>query len=578
MSASLAPMLPQDDFATDSIGSANSGLWTVATGAAEYIPNAGTIPAQPGTELSPSLPSVAGGALNLTMQTYDPPPPATAPGNAYFGSDVVSTIDIAPSVGVGIGFTVVAKLDTTVPGMALGMFLYGPTNPDDPTDPDTHNEIDFEARTDQANGQSSKIQTNVYDNELDNSPGSPTLVSVQQSLTNYGTYTIEWFTNEVLWFVDGQLVCTDTTAVPQGKMTFDLDFWGYNGTFASLPPASSKSADQTYTAEVQSASAFEISCFVAGSRIATPAGEVAVEALAVGDLVLTASGAARPIVWIGHRRVECGRHPQPADVWPVRVRAGALGANVPRLDVLLSPDHSVLIEGELIPVRLLLNDATIKRERVEAVTYFHVELPAHDIILVDGLPCESYLDTGNRGTFDNAAGPIRLHTDFAQDVWQAKACAEQILGGPQMILARRRLHVQAVLMGYATTTNPNLCIQADGRTLFAEIDGERWRVSIPKGTGRVRLASRRCVPAHLDRDENDTRSLGIAIARMWLDGREVCLDSPALHSGWHATEPGCRWTDGDAEIAVAGSRELIFEVAKAGTYWQYEPCGQVRSA
>ncbi len=96
----------------------------------------------------------------------------------------------------------------------------------------------------------------------------------------------------------------------------------------------------------------EVPCYLRGTRIATPAGERAVESLAAGDLVLTQSGEARPITWIGHRRIDCRRHRRPRDVFPVRVRAGAFGDRLPARDLRLSPDHAVFMRRtDTHPVR-----------------------------------------------------------------------------------------------------------------------------------------------------------------------------------------------------------------------------------
>jgi hypothetical protein len=93
-----------------------------------------------------------------------------------------------------------------------------------------------------------------------------------------------------------------------------------------------------------------LACFVRGTRIATPDGEVAVEALSEGDSVLLASGDPAPIIWIGHRRLDCRRHPRPEQIGPVRVRARAFGRNLPHCDLLLSPDHAVFVNDVLIPI------------------------------------------------------------------------------------------------------------------------------------------------------------------------------------------------------------------------------------
>jgi hypothetical protein len=174
-----------------------------------------------------------------------------------------------------------------------------------------------------------------------------------------------------------------------------------------------------------------VACFAEGTRILTDRGLVAVEALRAGDAVVSAFGGLRPVRWIGHRRIELVRHPRPQDVLPVRVQAHAFGLGRPYRDLLLSPDHAVFVDEVLIPVRCLLNGATIVQAQCTKVTYFHVELPAHEVILAEGLPCESYLDLGNRGAFDNGGGAVLLHPDFATRIWQRDACAELILGGPR---------------------------------------------------------------------------------------------------------------------------------------------------
>ena len=90
---------------------------------------------------------------------------------------------------------------------------------------------------------------------------------------------------------------------------------------------------------------------------------------------------------------------RPHDVWPVRVSAGAFGDAQPGRDLLLSPDHAVFLDGALIPIRYLINGRTVVQEFAAEVSYYHVELPEHSVILAEGLPCESYLETGNRAAF-----------------------------------------------------------------------------------------------------------------------------------------------------------------------------------
>jgi hypothetical protein len=309
-------------------------------------------------------------------------------------------------------------------------------------------------------------------------------------------------------------------------------------------------------------------CFCAGTRIACLDGERTVETLVPGAFVRVAGAEYAEITWIGHRRVDCTPHPKPEDVWPVRVRANSFANRIPHRDLLLSPDHAVFIDGVLIPIRYLINGRTIVQERVDNVTYYHVELPSHDVILAEGLPCESYLDTGNRGAFANGGTSIQMHPDFALKVWETQACAELVVNGPNLEAAKSVVLAQADALGYRMTNDPDLSVVVDGHTLPPKITGKTWRVSLSPDVQSVRLVSRRWVPAHILTDNNDTRSLGVAIANVCLDGRTLPPDDPRLCSGWHAAERQWRWTDGDAGLVVVSVRELAFEVAITGRYWE----------
>jgi hypothetical protein len=108
---------------------------------------------------------------------------------------------------------------------------------------------------------------------------------------------------------------------------------------------------------------------------------------------------------VGSRRLDLLRHPSPWRVAPVRIAAGAVGPGIPARDLILSPDHAVSIAGVLVMAADLVDGHSIRRiDDLSEITYFHVELPSHDIVLAEDLPVESYLDTGNRHDF--AAGTV----------------------------------------------------------------------------------------------------------------------------------------------------------------------------
>jgi hypothetical protein len=109
---------------------------------------------------------------------------------------------------------------------------------------------------------------------------------------------------------------------------------------------------------------------------------------------------------------------------------------VPVRDVLLSPDHAVFVADVLVPVRELVDGGMIVQEREDSVQYFHIELKQHDVLFAEGLPAESYLDTGNRANFQGEAGVIKLHPEFAALAWDALGCAPLVLAGPELEAAR----------------------------------------------------------------------------------------------------------------------------------------------
>ena len=142
-------------------------------------------------------------------------------------------------------------------------------------------------------------------------------------------------------------------------------------------------------------------CFAAGTRIATPSGEVPVEQLSIGDAVLTLSGVARPIVWIGVGRVLATRGARSAGS-PVIVRRGALADNVPNRDLQVTKGHALYLDGALIPVEELVNGRSIVwDDRARELAIYHVELDTHDVLIADGAPAETYRDDGNRWLFRN---------------------------------------------------------------------------------------------------------------------------------------------------------------------------------
>lgn len=291
-------------------------------------------------------------------------------------------------------------------------------------------------------------------------------------------------------------------------------------------------------------------CYVAGTRIATPDGETPVDVLRPGDLVQTPDGA-RPVRWIGRFTADLDRHPRPDSAAPVRIRAHAFSHGVPRRDLLLSPDHAVLIDGVLMQAQSLVNGATIVREPATGrVTYLHVELDRHGILFAEGLTAESYLDTGNRAAFAGEMGVRPLFPDLAaQRTWSADACAPLVLDGPAVIAAHARLLARAGLLGYRISGDADLRVFANGNAVpLATVAAGHWRAVLPPGSTQLHLCSRSFVPNDTNPATGDRRRLGVAVTSLRLAG--YALAASARARGWHAAEADWQWTDGDATLLV----------------------------
>ena len=194
-----------------------------------------------------------------------------------------------------------------------------------------------------------------------------------------------------------------------------------------------------------------LACFARGTHILTEMGEVAVEDLRPGDRVVRGLGwKSAPVVWIGSRHVRAADHSDSRTVAPVLIRPSAFGPNVPHAPLRLSPDHAVFVDGVLVPVGLLANGHSIVREDAVDVTYFHVELPEHDVLLAEGLPCESYLACGDRHAFDHGRGAIGARVSVAPSVrWETGACARLVRHGVELDRIRDRLTARAGMLAEA---------------------------------------------------------------------------------------------------------------------------------
>ena len=311
-------------------------------------------------------------------------------------------------------------------------------------------------------------------------------------------------------------------------------------------------------------------CFLATTLIATQAGEVSVEELAVGDAVLTVQGEARRIVWIGEGRVLNTRGRRTAAT-PVIVRKGALADNVPHHDLRVTKGHSLYIDGVLIPAESLVNHRSILfDDQAREIKFYHIELETHDVLLANGAPMESYRDDGNRWLFSNANRGWALppHAPYAP----------LLTTGPIVDAVWRRLLERAgPRPGVPLTDSPDLHLIVDGK----RVDALGWREDeyvfrLPIKPRNVRMCSRGAVPQELG-VARDPRMLGVAVRRIVLAqaGRKRAIEAShdSLTDGYHTYEPenGIRWTDGNAELptslfaGMSGAGLLMLHLGKPTT-------------
>jgi hypothetical protein len=365
--------------------------------------------------------------------------------------------------------------------------------------------------------------------------GSSLDVTGNAVLNNYGSGAT------FVWNGDTSTTATVGDNTTYGMTSSELVSGLFNGsgdTFASLSDAPALETSAPFI------------CFCAGTLIATPRGDVLVDLLKVGDLVLTHSNKARPIVWIGIGRALAtpGRR---SAATPVILRKGALADNMPHRDLRVTKGHSLYVDNVLIPAEFLVNHRSILwDDRAQEVSIYHVELETHDVLVAEGAPAESYRDDGNRWLFRNA--------NSGWDLPPQEACAPVLTGGPIVDAVWRRLLDRAGPgIPVPTTDQPDLHLLVDGRRL----DGQRqpdgvYAFQLPGWPREVRVVSRSAVPAELGL-ARDPRILGVAFRRVMLwRGAELRLIEAwdtSLGEGFHRFEPGngVRWTDGDANLPAA---------------------------
>ena len=296
-------------------------------------------------------------------------------------------------------------------------------------------------------------------------------------------------------------------------------------------------------------------CYLAGTKILTSVGKVAVEDLMIGDRLITADAGPQVIRWIGQRAYLArlvNQHHRDA-LMPVRIVADALAENSPSSDLFVSPEHMMVLNGVLVASHSLVNGTTITRfEDLDVVKYFHIELDQHSVIFAEGAASESYLDTGNRNMFTNVVD----YAELGMPVGSTVPCLPIASDGPVLAAIRAGIADRAEACGFTTSADADLHLLVGGAVVYpSAVAGNSYSFDIAEHAGEMLIVSRSVVPAEIEAVSTDRRRLGVAVAKLTLRGNGMSVDVMAgeklLAEGFFPADGGHRWTNGSAQFPAA---------------------------
>ncbi|GAN59598.1 hypothetical protein ACI01nite_00890 [Acetobacter cibinongensis] len=333
-------------------------------------------------------------------------------------------------------------------------------------------------------------------------------------------------------------------------------------------------------------------CFLAGTLLRTPKGDVPIEMLTPGDVIsiYDVSGQnweTRKIIWSGSKRLQV-RTDRPEDEagYPVRILKNALAEGVPYKDMLVTSDHSLFFETMFVPVRMLVNGHSIFYDRtVSAYTYYHVETEHHSIIMADGALTESFLDTENQRLFYQTTDVVKLRC--GRLTWERDGAVPRVTTRAAVEPVYHRLAERAQEKqfpcrkpAFDITFDPDLHLQTDQGQIvtMARKVGSSVMFMLPATVRNVKLCSRTSRKSDsIGPFVDDRREWGVLVGEIAL--LDTTRSAPVkIHlttaelEGWadlESTEG--RWTTGSAVLplqhrATRGFMILSVKILAGGPY------------
>jgi hypothetical protein len=141
-------------------------------------------------------------------------------------------------------------------------------------------------------------------------------------------------------------------------------------------------------------------CFTPGAMITTQRGEVPIQHLQAGDRVVTRDNGIQPVRWVGKTQMFLQDFQAEPHLLPVLVRQGSLGKGMPERDMMVSPNHRILVANERTSLRFADREVLVAAKHLSVpgvhtvqssgTTYIHFLCDRHEVVLVDGIWTESF--------------------------------------------------------------------------------------------------------------------------------------------------------------------------------------------